>query len=256
MNRAPFRLVTWNCRQRVDAKRHALDLLGAHVVVLPECSSSPALAREFGVSFLWRGDYDAKGLAVVGFDGWTVEPLSAPVDLPWVLPARVVDPEGSEAFDLLAVWTVTRGNRLSYSKQVASLLDAWAPALAAGNTIVAGDFNCSLQSTTQTVSHRRNVERFTRLGLRSGYHAFTGDEHGQERVMTLQWVARGGTRRGYHCDFVFLPDRLLGHVTSVGVGPVDVWVDGGLSDHCPVAVEFAGTWAESLDVESRESAPT
>ena len=207
----PLRLVTWNCRQRVDAKRHAFERLGAHVLVLPECTARPKLAGELGVSFLWRGEYAAKGLAVVGFDGWKVEPLEAPIDLPWILPARVRDPEGRAAFDLLAVWTVARRDgRVSYSEQVAGLLDVWAPALAAGNTVVAGDFNCSLQSTTQTSAHRRNLERFAELGLRSGYHTYT-------------------------------TDGLLPRVTGVTVGGIEEWIDSGLSDHCPVAVDFAHT---------------
>lgn len=145
-----MRLATWNCRQAIDRKRHALDALHADVVVIPECSSSSALGRELGVSFLWRGDYPGKGLAVVGFNGWRVEPLPAAVDLPWVLPVRVHAPDGRAAFDLLAIWTVARKDgRPNYAGQIKLALETWAAALAEGNVAVAGDFNCSLQGPSR-----------------------------------------------------------------------------------------------------------
>jgi len=234
-----MRLATWNCRQGIDTKRHAFELLGADVVVVPECSSEPALARELGVSFLWRGDYATKGLGVIAFKGWRVEQFDARFELGWVLPARVFDPDGEHAFDLLAVWTVMRKDgRPRYEGQIGRILDEWVDELEAGKTIVAGDFNCSLQGPSRR-AHSRNLDRFEALGLRSGYHAHSAVEHGAETAMTLQWVARGGVRRGYHCDYIMLPEELRSRVTAVTVGSVAEWVDSGLSDHCPVVVDLA-----------------
>jgi endonuclease/exonuclease/phosphatase (EEP) superfamily protein YafD len=236
-----MRLATWNCRQGIDAKRHAFERLGADVVVVPECSSEPELAREPGVSFLWRGDYAPKGLGVIAFNGWTVEPREAPVELPWVLPVRVLAPGGGHAFDLLAVWTVARKDgRPGYAGQIARVIDAWADELAAGRTIVAGDFNSIAQGPSGR-AHARNIARFEELGMRSGYHAHAKQEHGSEAAMTLQWVARGRIRQGYHCDYVVVPESLLSQVTAVTVGPVEEWIDSRLSDHCPVLVDFAFT---------------
>jgi hypothetical protein len=233
-----MRLATWNCRQGVDAKRHAFELLGADVVVVPECSSEPALSRELGVSFLWSGDYAPKGLAVIAFNGWRVEPLDAPIQLPWVLPVRVHSPEDGHAFDLLAVWTVhRRDGRPGYAGQIERVIDVWAETFATGGTVVAGDFNCTFESASGR--HARNLDRFEALGMRSGYHAHHGYDHGAETEMTLQWIARGRVRQGYHCDFVVIPERLLTRVTAVTVGSVEVWVDSRLSDHCPVLVDFA-----------------
>lgn len=236
-----MRLATWNCRQGIDAKRHAFELLGADVVVVPECSSEPELARELGVSFLWRGDYAPKGLGVIAFNGWSVEPLDAPTELPWVLPVRVIAPGGDHAFDLLAVWTVARKDgRPGYAGQVTRVLDEWADGLAAGTTVVAGDFNCSHQGPSGR-AHLSNMARFHELGMQSGYHAHSQQEHGAETAMTLQWIAPGRIRQGYHCDFVVLPESLLSQVTAVNVGSVAEWVDSRLSDHCPVLVDFART---------------
>lgn len=236
-----MRLATWNCRQGVDAKRHAFELLGADVVVVPECNSKPALAHEPGVSFLWRGDYAPKGLGVVAFNGWSIEPLEAPAELPWVLPVRVCDRGGDHAFDLLAVWTVARRDgRPGYAGQITRVLDEWHDVLEAGRTVVAGDFNCITQGPSGR-AHIRNLARFEELGLRSGYHAHSALEHGAETAMTLRWVARGGMRMGYHCDYVLLPESLLTRATAVRVGSMEEWVDSGLSDHCPVLVDFAFT---------------
>ncbi len=233
-----MRLATWNCRQAIDRKRHALDDLSTDVVVIPECSSTAALGRELDVSFLWRGDDPRKGLAVVGFNGWRLQPLATAVDLPWVLPVRVHAPDGRAAFDLLAIWTVARQDgRPNYAGQIRLALETWAPALANGNTVVAGDFNCSLQGLSHA-PHRTNVEKLRELGLESSYHAVEGLEHGLEEAMTLRWIGRGGVPLAYHCDFVFLPRRLLEGVTAVGVGwPNDP--EERLSDHVPVVVDLA-----------------
>jgi hypothetical protein len=61
-----MRVAAWNCRQGVDRKAVAIDALAADVVVLPECSASPRLAREAAGSFEWLGTYAPKGLGVFG----------------------------------------------------------------------------------------------------------------------------------------------------------------------------------------------
>ena len=216
--RVTVRLAAWNCHQGIDKKRHALDALRADVVVIPECSSGSALGRELGVSFLWRGDNAAKGLAVVGFNGWQVRPLAAAVDLPWVLPVRVHAPDERVAFDLLAIWTVIRKDgRPNYTGQIRLALETWAPVLAEGNMAVAGDFNCSLQGPSRG-PHRMNLLRLKELGLESSYHTLAAIEHGQEDAMTLRWIGPGKIPLDYHCDFVFLPQRLLASMTAVRIG--------------------------------------
>lgn len=58
--------------------------------------------------------------------------------------------------------------------------------------------------------------------------------------MTLRWVGPGRVPLAYHCDFVFLPQRLLEKVTAVRIG----WSpepEEPLSDHLPVAVDLTLT---------------
>lgn len=64
--------------------------------------------------------------------------------------------------------------------------------------------------------------------------------------MTLRWVGRGGIAAGFHCDFVFASAELLPRLTDVQVGTFDEWIHSGLSDHCPVSVEFDDRTSEPV----------
>lgn len=232
-----LRLATWNCRQGIDRKRRAIEALRADVIVIPECASTPAIAREIGVSFLWRGDNPRKGLGIVALNGWTIEPIEESQPLPWVLPVRVIDPDGAHALDLLGVWTVARKDgRPGYSGQIAEMLTVWSEALAEGHVAVAGDFNCSLQGPAK-VAHRSNIAALGKLGLQLSYHTATALDHGAETTMTLSWVGPGRVPLGYHCDFVFLPGPLLSRMVCTTIG-WEAEESMALSDHLPVVVEF------------------
>lgn len=234
----PLRLATWNCRGRVDGKRALFDRLAADVVVVPECASAPRFAQEFGVSFAWRGKYPHEGLGVFGLNGWQVVPAPERTSLPWVLPLNLVDPAGVEAALLLAIWTVPTDNVRQYSKQIAQAVTEWEREIRGGATVLAGDFNCSAQSTDSR-KHLANVERLRGLGAVSAFHAHHGLGHGKEEAMTLRWVGRGGLPFGFHCDFVFASAALVPRITQVDVGTFADWIEPGYSDHCPVIVDFA-----------------
>jgi hypothetical protein len=229
-----FRLAAWNCRMGVDRKRAAFDRIQADVLVVPECSSSPALARELGVSFAWRGRYPSKGLGVFGLNGWSVVAMQEETALPWLLPLRLLDTSGEEAALLLALWTVTGDGRPSYTAQVAAAVREWDRELRDRRTILAGDFNCSGQ-TRKPGAHLANVESLKRLGTVSAYHTFFQRNHGDEPAMTLRW---GKDATGFHCDFVFASAAMSPSITNVEVGTFEEWVESGLSDHCPVSVDF------------------
>jgi hypothetical protein len=232
-----MRLVTWNCRMALDRKREAVRRLGADVLVVPECARGSALALEPGVSFAWRGDHANKGLGIFGLNGWRVSALPEEDPLPWALPVAVADPAGEPAFTLVAVWTGRPGydGRPGYPAQVAAVIGRWASSLAAGRVVLAGDFNCSAQGPA-IAAHRANVALLESLGVHSAYHAHTGLEHGAELAMSLRWVGPGRAISTYHCDFVFVPQRLLGSIASVDVGDASEWIDSRLSDHAPITV--------------------
>jgi hypothetical protein len=204
-------------------------------------------AGEAGVSHAWKGTWAPKGLGVYAFEGWRVEPIVDRPDLPWALPLRLLDPDGTAVATVLAVWTVVgrRERRPSYTRQLTAVIDAWEDELSGGDAILIGDLNASADETPTGKAHRANVERLHELGLRSAYHAHTDCDHGAEAHMTLRWIARGKRPLHYHCDFVFLPARWVGSVRRVEIGAMEHWVEAGLSDHAPVIVELAGL-GESL----------
>jgi hypothetical protein len=222
-------------------KRDALARIGADLLVVPEAAAQVPPAGEPGVSHAWKGTRAAKGLGVYASGGWTVEPVVDRSDLPWLLPLRLRDPDGAPTATVLAVWTVVgrRDRRPSYTGQLAAVLDAWEPELAAGDAILIGDLNASSTDTPAGRAHAANVRRLAELGLRSAYHARLGCEHGREPDMTLRWIGRGRLPLHYHCDFVFLPERWCESVTRAEVGPFEEWVASGLSDHAPVTVELS-----------------
>lgn len=221
----------------VDRKREAIEGLGADVVVVPECERDPALAQEPGVSFAWRGDHERKGLAVIGFGGWTVTPVEGPAALPWTLPVTVADPSGRVRLRLVAVWTVAGRGRPSYAAQAAAVIDALDDAAATLPLVLAGDFNASVEGRSPTPSGF-SVERLAALGLHSAYHHLHRVAHGAEQAMTLRWIGPGRRAHLYHCDFVFLSSGLATRLQTVDVGSIEKWVESGLSDHAPVIVEL------------------
>lgn len=231
-----FKIGTWNCRMGFDRKRAAAEKLGCDVLVVPECSSKPALSREAGVSFEWKkGRFSSKGLGVFGFRGWRLEPVKETTPLPWVLPVRILDPAGSEAALLLAIWTIQNKEERwpSYSAQVGAAIDAWEREIRTGRVILAGDLNCSVQGPSVD-PHLGNIARLEEMGARSAYHAHGRVAHGEESEMTLRWIGPGKRVHLYHCDFTFLSSAIGHRLECVEVGSIADWVESNLSDHVPV----------------------
>jgi hypothetical protein len=232
-------LGTWNCRKGIDRKRAAIQELACDVLVVPECSATPEIAKSEEVSFAWQGEIPTQGLGVFGFNGWTLRTLTDAPALEWLLPIEAVDREGSQSFTLLAIWTVKRkkDGRPSYAGQLTQVIDTYRERLGPDRVALAGDFNASAQGSRNR-PHLNNLEELSALGAESAYHRMTGSHHGAEKVMTLRWVGPGRVRYEYHCDFVFLSRAMLSSVESAEVGSMATWVESKLSDHCPVVVKM------------------
>lgn len=209
-----------------DDKLHFIEEVG-DVVVVPETKRSPSLGGRADVQFRWKGANPRKGLGVFAFRGYSLEPMDAPAELGWVLPLRVIDPDGAHCFNLLAVWTVVGAGRPTYDGQVKDMVRAWTPLLRSGSWVIAGDLN----ALPRQVRHAHNLTNLTALGMRSAYHELSKCPHGEEPVGTLRW--RG---KDFHPDFVFLSQDLMKRASSARVGAMSAWVESGRSDHCPVTV--------------------
>jgi hypothetical protein len=240
-----MRIGTWNCRQGLDDKIAWLEELACDVVVVPECARDADLFNQLGVSALWKGDYDQKGLGVFGFNGWQLTRLDTRQEFPWCLPISAQHPDLSTSVLLLAMWTVEREGRPSYIEQFTQVIDEWREPLSTGYAIIAGDLNASPQTSPRKAKlHADNVDRLKKMGYQSAYHLATGLAHGEERDMTLRWIGKGSVPHFFHCDYIFVSGQLADHVESAQVGSMTEWVETGSpgrSDHCPVTADLSIT---------------
>ena len=224
-----------------DKKQHVVDDLAPDVAVIQEISEDAQIRSVPGVSSVWStpGIASNKGIAVLGFGGWTIEGIDAPTNLPWVLPCRITRPDGSHWANLLAVWThKSRGDgRPPYADQFHALSNVWADAINASQTLVAGDLNASIQGPSAE-GHRESLRRADEVGLGSAYHWSQNCDHGGESDMTLKWIGPGKKTYLYHCDFIFAPKPLLTGLTSF-VHPIFSIHENHVSDHQPVVADFA-----------------
>jgi hypothetical protein len=229
-------MVVWNCWGGLTGDRaERLLALEPDVAIIPEAGREAVWPSGSGVvpsGYEWHGEYEAKGLAVMTFGDWTMKPSAEPARVPWVVP---VDISGPISFRLLGIWTVQRPDWPSYAAQVEQAITAYEVELAAGTTVLAGDFNCSAQ-TQDPRQHLTNVERLGALGMSSAYHSADGIVPGEEPTGTLFW--RWQEAWPFHCDFGFVPTTWTKDLISVEVGAFDTWVRAKVSDHVPVIIDL------------------
>ena len=238
----PITIASWNCNKGTDRKVPALlDRFDPDIAVVPESSATPAITEPSllgtPVAHYWTGDSGAQGLgmflpgarASTLLEGDQVEGKHS----------LAVDAElrSGQSCAILGIWTVPlkgTGQPSPYMGALASILEGHRASLATQRMIVAGDFNCSAQSDPTTFP-AFFADLCDTLGLKSAYHAFTGEVVGDERMPTLWW--QWNRDRPFHCDFVLIPQSWEIH--DVVVGSYDEWGDAALpvrSDHAPIVV--------------------
>ena len=237
-----MRIVTWNCcRGPFARKTELLRPLAADVAVVQECARPP----EESARVRWAGEKPRQGIAVLAGEGWSVEPIAFDAPLPrWIVPFRI---HGPEPFTLVAVWSLP-----PYSRSVVQGVEALAEVIAAGPTVVAGDFNSNpvFDRVRPTKFGYARIEAVLRdLGVESAYHAFHGETPGDETRPTYfhQWRRE----QPFHMDYCFVPRGWLPRRAGVEVGGFDAWA--GQSDHRPVTVDV-GDDVPFLSVPLRGSA--
>lgn len=255
-----MRLVTWNCNMALPRKWSALRALKPDVAVVQECASPERLGSRITDPgpdrCLWTGDNPNKGLAIFAFGDWRLEPLGGRLaSADYFLPARAVGPA---VFSLVGVWSTWRAaDRLRASPgPLNNAMNQLEPLAAAGDLIVAGDFNHNVRwdKPGWAWNHRGSVERLERLGLRSAYHAERGVDQGAEAEPTIYWRNRTADGPAYHIDYAFVPAGLPKGGWRVTIGIHADWVATGLSDHVPVVVDIDDAALASLAERPEEAA--
>jgi len=257
------RLVAWNCNMALHRKLDALRALDPDVAVISECAD-PEQLQARGVDLdgvsgpVWIGTNRHKGLAVFGFNGYSVQPAE---QIGWALRHVVpVHVSGPVDFNLLGVWALNISGGFSRKHQVGPLrraISRYASFLTELPGIVAGDLNHNViwDKPGWRNNHKGTVERLERLGLVSGYHVLSGEQQGLETEPTIYW--RDRTRDGptYHIDYVFLPDYWVPHIREFTIGGFDEWCGSGLSDHVPLVLDVDITDDRMSGPEGTTNAP-
>ena len=235
----PIRIASWNCAGAFRNKVARTLELDADAYVIQE-AEQPAKY----VDLLPYGSpvvYDVlpgfpKGLHVFARPGFklTVTRPAAHPDYAHVIPMTVNTPEGHE-FDLWAVWTLdAKPREASYVGQAHLALDVLREGLRP-HTVMIGDFNSnSIWDTMRRRNHTTLVERLAGFGLKSAYHALTGDAQGEEKQPTF--YLHRSEAKPFHIDHCFTDLE----VVDVTIGSFAAWSglksSGGISDHVPVTV--------------------
>ncbi|WP_226582989.1 endonuclease/exonuclease/phosphatase family protein [Acuticoccus sediminis] len=228
-----MRLVTWNTRG--FAAPEVVRSLHADVAILTETPERTVAA--FAPNALWRGGPTASprrkptGVAVVGFGGWSVEPLPAVTDHPVFLPFRAV--RGDEALQVVGC-CVRKGHTGSVAKTGIAAIDDLAPSLDRERCIWAGDFNMhgvggGLARSRPFFAHIRA------LGLRSVWHAERREELGRESRRTFR-----NHYGEFTIDYVLTPPGVTW--TSVDIGQFAAYEKH--SDHVPITVTLSPSGAD------------
>jgi exodeoxyribonuclease III len=244
-----MRIVAWNANMGVHRKfAHLTEELAPDIAVIPECATPEILMRKGLLGLepsraIWIGRNPNKGLAVFSFNQYEVQ-LAPCIDrsLEWVAPVEVKGPVG---FRLLAVWAMsiaTRGNGpdLPRCTEPMAALDVYREWYADHPLVVAGDFNHNViwdRPRATERNHSRTIRACSDAGLASAYHAWTGDEYGEEVAPTIYWRNRTEDGPRFHIDYAFVPREWVPSISSLEVGSYADWVGSKRSDHVPLVLD-------------------
>lgn len=187
------------------------------------------------VPHVWTGTYEKKGLGIFTPGAERLEVLASEVETGARHGLAVRAHMPTDSLTVLGVWTqplIGGGWKTNYTNALIGVLGDHNELLEHGDVVMAGDVNCSGQSSPKdfpalwaTITDR--------YGFRSAYHDVTGCSPAAEDHMTL-W-SRRKERAGSHCDLILLPETW--NASSVEVGNYAGWGHADLavsSDHAPV----------------------
>jgi len=225
-----LRLVAWNSnyntqRRSLEASVALVEHLNADILVISETGP---VAPVGGLRAWYVGD--VPGLAVVASDGVDLFPCPENEGAPPRMLGFAV--RGKFNFDLLAAWPVSRKGDPSYHEVLMTAVDRYARILGGERVIVAGDLNSNTRVSFQRDTHPRFVSAMSDLGLRSVYHAASGEPHGEESIPTYRHSP--GPQRDFHLDYAFVSAALAG-TAELKILHDSYWMTVG--DHYPLVLE-------------------
>lgn len=228
-----MRLISWNCCDAFDRKFGHLERLNPEIAVVSEVR--PSCLRSAGLleKSIWIGDSGQKGLAIIPYGDWRVIAEGPNIAEKWFAPVRLSN--GVETLQIVGAWLDTR---IDCVPPTLIALDRLEPFIAAGPTVLAGDFNQSVVLDARRGPGQRFKDVLRRLAgwrLASAWHTHTGEKQGQESTATLYW--RWARDKPFHIDFVFYPPEFF-DLVSVSLGTYEQYVQAKISDHVPLIADL------------------
>ena len=234
-----LRVITWNCNMGLRRKFDRLLSLRPDVAVIQECAdpdaSGPKGWRPECAAYDWIGFNPDKGLGIFTFGDLALarNPGYSP-DYALYLPVTVTGPC---RFNLLGLWVADpRKIPAGTTNEPLAALHYYRSFLAAGPSIVAGDFN----RLPQQMSVRPNsvgcsvLDLLAQAGLVNA-DTVMGDRTGGAALRRTHYHQRKPSR-GFVVDYMFISAREAAHLSAFEVcGPHD-WITW--SDHVPLAAEL------------------
>lgn len=231
-----MRLASWNCAGGFKRKAAALAGLKPDLAVVCEVKESALCAAEGGDAH-WCGHApDAKGLALIGFEGWAIKPVYQGL-LPNIMAAEANFQDKSLL--MIGVWTVpSQGSytlplmAMCNDPEFGALIDMWRNK----PVILAGDFNASDAFPRERPPFSAVRKAMEKAGFRSLWHDRMEEEFGQESRATHyhQWKEY----KPFHIDYIFGNQVAHACCRSLEIGGFDEWTHAKTSDHAPIVGEF------------------
>ncbi len=225
---------TWNCERTIKPKlkMEAFSRLKSDIAVLQEVRQADLIDFPGATSYRWIGPTDGAGVAVIGFDGWTIEqPLICAEE--WFLPT--IATRGPDRVTILAVWVKPDGG--NYIAPTVRALNSLKDFLSGASTIIAGDFNANAAwdgtASASKYGFRRQLGLLTEMGFSSLWHHQSGEGHGSESQATRYQGRKEALP--YHVDYAFVSNDLLPSVSPLMLGSFREWTQAGHSDHVPLS---------------------
>jgi hypothetical protein len=215
-------------------KRHFISDLYPDIAVVPECSQNSIQSfTEVGVDCRWFGANPQKGLGVLIAKPWRISDFREPKSK-WIVPIWV---SGPIDFLLLAVWStrIHGSHDRSYIGQVWEAVRSNPDWFDGKPVLICGDFNSNAiwDNTRKTNSHSSLLKFLAERHIVSAYHHYFSEPEGKEQQPTHYFYHH--KNRGFHIDYVFLPERWAERIERVEIGEYRHWAK--LSDHVPLLVE-------------------
>ncbi|PFJ23895.1 hypothetical protein COI92_27195 [Bacillus anthracis] len=235
-----MKIVAWNAGMAFRKKIDKILPLKADILVISECEKSEKwgqIDKEKGINdFLWKGDNPNKGIGIITFDKRYKIEIHPDYDksFRYIVPIKVS--ADKQDFIMFAVWSQKGEKRYdSYIGQIYLALEKYA-SLLKEPCIIVGDWNSNklFDHVNRVKTHSEVVEFLEGFGIKSAYHHFSKEEHGEELKATHYF--RKEKARPFHIDFLFASKILLDQLKSFHIGSREDWIE--FSDHMPISAEF------------------